>query len=478
MFNIYYLIAIVGNRVVSFGTLLVLAYVLTPHEFGVYTLAFTNAVIIQSLASNWILIGGSRYIALSPGDDTIPVSTLALAMMAVLALFLLAPLLYAIAPFTRMSTYLVALVGGWASALLIYDLTGGVQNARQEVVAYTRLSLGRNLLASALALIGGRLLNAEGAIAGQIVGALAVVLFLPSARGTWRNVRLSLASLDVMKAMFRFGAVGTFATSLYMATGFALRNSVGYKLGDADAGLVALGSDLFFVPIALFVNTFAVTQMVPLNRSGAEHAASESRRAHLERFLDQTLLVILPYIVGGALLADRLVAFVLPGSLGERLETIATPAALFGASLGALYGLTASLLIFKHHRALVILTVLTVGATFGSTLYFSAVGLRAVLWAAAGVAAAAAIAGYLELAIAGGARLVTPARVRILLASGVMGLVVWLYTRLNTIEPISAVLLGLSVYAVLVVKLKVIGWRDLLNRKLRDVSQTETAIGD
>ena len=466
MINIYYLIAMVGNRVISFLTLLVLAYVLTPDDFGIYSLAFSNALVLQVIFSTWLSTGGGRYVSIADEGDNRALSTMAASTLALIAFFAAVALVHSLMPFTTFSRRIVVIVLGWTTAFLIYDMTSSVQAARQQVKAFTQLSLVRNTAASGLSLLGGYFADAEGAMIGQVLGAYIGVVFLPRARGAWGPARLAAASRPMLGAMFRFGSVGIFNTGLYMMTALAVRNPVGIRLGEAEAGLAALATDLFFIPVAVILNAFGLTQAVSLNRSGEADAGSESRRAHLEKLLDQTFLVILPYIAGGALLAAPLVDFLLPGDLGVRLFAIATPAALFGACLIAFYGMTGALLTFKHHRALTALTITTVLAILADSWFLAPYGLTTVLWVAAAIAGAAALIAYLILAIAGGARLLTPARVRVGAATALMAAAIVTYRQLNDIEPLSALLLGVGIYVLAVVKLGVIGWRELLRQKL------------
>ncbi len=480
MINVFYLAAVFGNRLITFLAVLALAYVLSPTDFGIYTLAFTNALVLQIVLSNWITNGAGRYMSVAAGGDHGPVSTVAGAVAAVFLLLSIATIVYAFVPFTSVPRNMVALVLCWSATLMLYELTSVMQSAQSQVAAFSTLSLIRNSAGAILSLAGAFLSGAEGAIVGQIIGAIAALLFIPSARDVWRHAHPRWAKRSLLRAIFSFGIVGTFASGLYMSVNFAIRNPVAVALGEDQAGLVALAGDLFFVPITLIINAFALTQMPELYRRIEAQAGPEVRAALLTDFVDQILLFTLPYLAGGALLAAPLVAFVLPGELGDNLAAIAAPAALFGAAMGLLNALTIPLLVFRHHLTLVLLALCTVIATLVSTLLLAPRGVPAVLGGATTVIALSALAAYAVLGIRGGAGILNGTRLRMIFAAAVMLTLVWAYRQINSAEPLSALLLGIAVYGAAVTYLGAFKLGDVLHSRTRpkDAAQAPNNLTD
>lgn len=465
MIHVQYFIAVIGNRVVSFAAFLLLAYMITPHEFGLYTLAFTNSTLVYALASTWITMGGGRLVSLAHETDRAVEHTVVASLLGTLAVIALGVLAYLIQPFRPVPPILAVLVGCWSAALIIYDVTGMLQTSRQQVAAYARFALTRNVAGSAFALAGAWLGNAEGAIAGQIIGALGATIALSSARSVWFGLSPRLGQWSHVRTMLHFGGIATCVTSLYTLTNFAIRNPVVATLGEAATGRFALATDLLFVPIALVINAFGATVGVAASRHSMDEDPKRRSEA-LAGYVDQMLLVIIPYGVGGVLLASSLVDFLLPGRLGSQLAGIATPAAAFAAALALAYSLAGLLLTFKLYRPLLVITIMMTLAMFAASLHFAPRGLAPLFWAVAVVAAAAAAAVYIVLGTAGRAGLMNRERAGIALATLAMAGVVIVYRSINQVEPVTAVLLGVVVYFVILDRAKVMKWTDLLARRL------------
>lgn len=96
--------------------------------------------------------------------------------------------------------------------------------------------------------------------------------------------------------------------------------------------------------------------------------------------------LVIPFMVGGALIADRAIELVLPGRVGAGIAPLAPAAAVFGGSFALLYATAMMLLIFDYRRLLIVVAIVTVATnTVVQALLPTWVTLPQLLWAASAI---------------------------------------------------------------------------------------------
>lgn len=383
-----YAVAVFGNRAIAFLNVLLIAYLLDQESFGLYTLLATNALLLQLILGSWASASVSKYMPTASAERRFaPLSTVLLGLLLLGTIELVSVLGFVAFPLPEVPSVYIAVVVLWSLALVIYEVTLAAQNALGQSKGYALVALSRNGLALALSLsaaLGG--LGVIGAAAGQILGTLLPCFGLSSARAVWRQASLRNSSLPQLREQIAFGVGGLIASGLYVLFNASMRNIVAASQGKVVLGQLSLACDLFFVPLALIVNVLFLAKMPRLYVLSASAARHEDRRIELRTIARGLVALVIPFMLAGALIADRVIAAVLPGRVGIGLSPLAPAAAVFGGAFALLYATTMLLLIFDRRRWLVLVatTTVTVNATIQALLPHAATAVQA-LWAASGV---------------------------------------------------------------------------------------------
>ena len=359
-----YAVAVFGNRAIAFLNVLLIAYLLDQESFGLYTLLSSNALLLQLIAGSWASASVSKYMPIAESRDRFaPLSTALIGLLLLAAIEVVATLAYVAFPTSAVPPIYVVVVVGWSLALIVYEVTLAAQNALGLSKAYAIVALSRNSLALILSLSAAWCgMGVIGAAIGQIIGTLLPSLALPSSFAVWRQVALRSGSLDRLRQQVIFGVGGLVASGLYVLFSTSMRNIVVVSHGKAATGHLSLSCDLFFVPLALIVNVLFLAKMPQLYILSASPERHGERLIELRTIARGLAALIVPFLVAGALIADRLIAAVLPGDVGASIAPLAPAAAVFGGSFALLYATCMMLLIFDYRLWLLITAIGTVAA--------------------------------------------------------------------------------------------------------------------
>lgn len=469
--NYTYFLAVIGNRAIALLCVVILAYLLPASDFGVYALSATNALLLEIVLSSWIATSASKYLATAtPEQRPGLVGALLASMIGIAALMAVLLSAYLVAPFAPFGATDLALVAGWAAALMIYDVTLAAKNALDRPGAYAALAIARNL--GALILSVGLVAagyGLRGAIVGQIVGTIAPVFLLPHSAGIWLTARVRGLRWQRIGEMFRFGISGTLALGLYMLFNAGGRNAVAHAIGEEQAGYLMLAVDLFYGPMILVGSAYSLSRMRGLYKGEAEDSP-EAQREQISSFLFINLFFALPYAVGGAILAPDIAGLVLTAPAEQGVVPIAAAAVVLSAAMLMMYAATYPLIVFNRRPYLIPAVLGTAALNAALQLYFAHAGaaLPDLAWLSAGLL----VLAVLLLVAVGHARgfLFLPwlAVLKVILASALMGVVVLLYRHwLPTGEPFSACLLGAGTYFAATAAMKIAHMRELLPARVR-----------
>jgi O-antigen/teichoic acid export membrane protein len=317
--NAYYVLALVAGRVFTVLTVVALSYILNSHDFGIFVIIATNALLIHILAFSWISNSSWKDVSSLSGADQKARISNSLEYAALLSLF---PLLAAAAllavDFGKFQYVALTLIV--AVVTLFYELLLVISNARGRSRDYSFIALSRGLLSSALAVslaLAG--FGVWGAVGGQIAGTVLTIICRKSFWEMWSRMEPRRVSRYELGAQLKFGLISAFALNLYLMGSALCRNFILIWLGEAEAGYFGLSADLFYAPIALLATALSLSSIPQLYRS----AGKESGASHASDFLAGVLAVSIPYALAGPFVGPALADLFLRPAMSEPVSQIA-----------------------------------------------------------------------------------------------------------------------------------------------------------
>lgn len=376
----FYLISVVGTRLIGVITILILSHIMPPFSFGKFALINTNALLLQMVFGSWLVSIASRALVTDGNviDREMMSAILSVVLVLVAVILSGAAALGVLHP--DMGVHVIA-TAVLAIAFIIYDTTLAAKNALGREAAYATFAVYRNAFALVLSVVFVLLgLGFLGPVAALLVGTAIPLLLLPSARAIWGNAKPSLAALARVRQHLAWGLSGGLTLGIYILVTAPARNIIADHFGASAVGIWILGADLFFGPLVVIGNAYALSQvrLIYLAAAASDLIALDRRARELMEF---TLTLAIPYCVGGLLFAEEAFRFVLSDDQARLAAGIATAAAIQGPALLILYSL-ASIVLARHRFWLVAAQVVSVmllvavaahaGDSFLKAVYFSA----------------------------------------------------------------------------------------------------------
>lgn len=460
-----YAIAVFGNRIIGFLNLLILAYLLSADDFGIYALMATNALVMQLIFGSWASASISKYVSISNDNGRGAISNAIMGIIIVMAFYMLLVVTYVCLPFAGISPVHVAIVLAWSLALAVYEVILSAENALHRPKAYALLALVRNGAALLLSVSAAWAeFGVNGAALGQVAGTLLPSLLLPSALVMWRMIDLRLATFARLREQVVFGLGGMIAFGFYVLFSMALRNMVGLSSGEAAAGRVSLATDLFYVPLALVINILFLGKMPRLYILSSTKEGRSERNSQLLLMAKGIVILTIPYMIAGYLIAGDVVAALLPGRVGEGIAPLAAAATVFGGGFALLYAATMILLIFEHRSALIMVSIGTILCNvvvlgFAVRLRWSAA--IDLLWLATVIVLLCAVGTSSWILRREGVALPWSFWARIGIANAAMVAVLLVALQLGIIAIIAAALLGGALYLLIIRQVGAISIEDV-----------------
>lgn len=342
-----YLLALIGARLISIASLLILSHVMTAHAFGQFSLINTNALAIQMIAGSWLVSIANRTMVSAEGAiDRAMMAALLAAMLIITGIVLVAGLAYG-AMHPAMSWTALA-TAALAIAFIIYEMALALKNAIGQEAAYASFAIYRNVLALALAL--GLVLAGSGPL-GPVMGLLAATVFslafLPGTRRLWTIARPSWAELKLLRAHLGHGLAGGVALGIYILVNAPSRNLFAEQFGAGISGIWILCSDISYGPLAVLGNAYGLSQ-IRLIYIAATAGDASSLRLRARALLESTISIAVPYSIGACLFARQAVNLLLSQEQTQIAATIVVPATLQGAALLVLYAMTSVMLALRR----------------------------------------------------------------------------------------------------------------------------------
>jgi len=331
-----YMLAKIIPGLMAFTALSVYTHLLTPSQYGVYTLIFTAAMFVNTTVFNWIPVGMVRFWPGGTYTDKTFIST-----MGVLYRFLSLPIIIlavAISFFIANESigYLIAwlaLLCGFVShrfGLMLKTAQMQPTNYAIMLISYSVLAL---TLGSTLAYLG---FGAMGLLIGVATGML--IPSLIQTTKSWLQFDASAYSPELTQKLVIYGMPLAASFLLDEIANVSDRYMLAWLSGEAEAGKYAVGYDLAGNSILMVmnaVNLAAYPMIVKLLDTKGKEAALEYFKTYAVLLLGLSI----PAVVGLSLVGPNIVDLVIGDEYKESV-TLLLPwvsSAVFFMGAGAFY---------------------------------------------------------------------------------------------------------------------------------------------
>ena len=331
-----YVLAKAIPGLMAFTALAVYTHLLTPQEYGVYTLIFSAALFLHSAIFNWLPVGMMRFWPGGTYSDKAFISTLGMLylrlsipvlIVAVLAM-LIADKAYALPILAG-----VLLLAGFAVLMIGQQLQSAQMLPNRYAVmtiCYSILALG---LGAALAYLDfGPVGVAVGVACGMLIPAIII-----SAR-SWVLFDRSLYTPELTQKLLMYGMPLAASFFLDEIANLSDRYMLAWLVDEAEAGKYAVGYDLAGNSIMMVMNAInlaAYPMIVKL-------LDQKGREAALEYFNTYVILLLgisIPAVMGLSLVGPGLVHLMIGEEYRDSVVLLLpwVASALFFMGLGAFY---------------------------------------------------------------------------------------------------------------------------------------------
>lgn len=391
--NLYYLLGTVGNRLVGLASILALAVLLSPVDFGIFTLSVSVALFTNILLAWWMNSAAYRYIQSNHDDESKrSISTLLGAAIFVgIVVFALDAGIMAL--FLNKTWGAAILTGILGLALMMFDLTLAANNALGQARAYASLSVVRNLavfgLASSAAIFQ---LGVGGVLIAYCIGTVLPMAIIHSSSRFWGLASIARFSRPHLLRMAKFGFAGALSLGVYMLIQAPGRMAMDLNVGPAYAGYYALALDIAFAPIVLLGTSYSLSRIKGIFQNTGENQDVAVREVSHQ--FEVFFLFVVPYASILGMIAPEISYFFVNSQSASSITSIAIPA-LIQAGLIALGSCIASALLVTGRSRVMVLFLLVLAIGNALTIGLSAAESFAhVVWMST---------GFLSLVVALGA---------------------------------------------------------------------------
>ena len=331
-----YVLAKAIPGLMAFTALAVYTHLLTPQEYGVYTLIFSAALFLHSAIFNWLPVGMMRFWPGGTYSDKAFISTLGMlylrlsipvVIIAVLAMLVLgkAYALPILAGLVLLAGFAVLMIGQQLQSAQMLPNRYAVMT-----ISYSILALG---LGAVLAYMGfGPIGVVVGVASGMLVPAIII-----SAR-SWALFDRSLYTPELTQKLLMYGMPLAASFFLDEIANLSDRYMLAWLVDEAEAGKYAVGYDLAGNSIMMVMNAInlaAYPMIVKL-------LDQKGREAALEYFNTYVILLLgisIPAVMGLSLVGPGLVDLMIGEEYRESVILVLpwVASALFFMGLGAFY---------------------------------------------------------------------------------------------------------------------------------------------
>ncbi|WP_244919865.1 oligosaccharide flippase family protein [Rhizobium grahamii] len=300
-----YMIANAISAAFGFVSVVLFTRMLSPHEYGIYVVGTGVAGVISTLLFGWIKFSVLRFE--SEGGDKDVRTT---ALYAYVGLVLVSPLVVAATwLITENSSRYVVPAVFVAFMVGLFEFVQEIFRSRQQTGAYMWSVILRAVLtvvfSAGLVMLFG--MGGQGLLIS--VACSYLVTLLVYAPGVWRRPRHPFDA-DLLKEMLRFGVPMTVSSFVFVLHTVLDRIIIVTYMGETAAGVYGAAADLVR-QIILFPGVAIGSATIPVAIRLLTQDGREATNRHLTETAEMLLAVLMPMVVGLALVAPGFASLIL-----------------------------------------------------------------------------------------------------------------------------------------------------------------------
>ena len=331
-----YMLAKIIPGLLAFTALSVYTHLLTPEQYGVYTLIFTAAMFLNATLFNWLPVGMVRF---WPGgkysEDTF-ISTMG---MLYRCLSLPVILLVVIISFTVESDNIRYVLAGLMLLVGFVSHRFGLmlKSAQMEPTSYAVMIISYSILA----LFFGSLFAYLGWGPFGVLLGVGIGMLIPSLVQTtkiWLRYNPALFSPELTQQLVIYGMPLAASFLLDQVTNVSDRYMLAWLSGEAEAGKYAVGYDLAGNSILMIMNAINLAAY-PMIVKLLDTKGKEAALAYFKTYAILLFGVSIPAVVGLSLVGPNIIDLVIGDAYRESV-TLLLPwvsCAIFFMGAGAFY---------------------------------------------------------------------------------------------------------------------------------------------
>ena len=420
-----YILAKIIPAIMAFAALSLYTHLLSPDEYGTYTLIFAGTVLLHNVLFNWLPAGTLRFWSNKDFDSNTFTSTLASSYIKI-SLFLFVIALMGI--FFFWDTPAVSWISSayvFLIALALFTITQNLFTAKIEPEYYAYLAITYSILAL---VIGGILaylgFGAVGVISGIAIGYLIPSFFV--FKKTWLPYKKETSSPELFKKLLTYGLPLASAALLEELVKVSDRFMLAGLQDKAQAGLYAVGYDLSGNSILMImsaINLAAYPVIIKLLDTEGKDVAMD----YFRHYVILLLGIAIPAVIGLNLVGPDLVYLLIDPEYHESVIYL-LPWITFAVFLMGLQAFYFDLAFQLGHYVIMIVKIGIVIAVVNLSLNYWLIPIMGMKGAAIATITSFAIGSILS-AIMGRKRFKLPFPLKefakITVASLVMGFCLW-----------------------------------------------------
>jgi len=313
--SVIYILAKLIPGLMAFVALSLYTHLLTPEEYGLYTLLFTGVVFLHNVVFNWLSSGTLRYWASSKYSESEFTNTLSTSFLKIsTALFILVIILLG---FNWGTEAVLWIISGYMFliSLSLFTITQNIFSASILPINYAVLTISYSVLALSFGAIFAYLgYGAIGVILGIGLGTFLPAIFVY--KNIWLPFNVTKYNPELFKRLVIYGIPLAAAALIEEVTKVTDRFMLAGIRGKSDAGLYAVGYDLSgnsILMIMAALNVAAYPVIIKLLDNEGVKAATD----YFKKYVILLLGVSIPAVIGLNLVGPNLVHLLIDDAYQE-----------------------------------------------------------------------------------------------------------------------------------------------------------------
>lgn len=316
-----YLVSKILPAVFSLALLAVFTRLLTPAQYGSYSLTILVAGLANAVCLRWINLGVGRYLP-DCQNKIEQQQLLGTARFVTLLISIILVFLFLVVHGFRESigfSVIFYMVGLMAASQAWYDLNLKVQNANLNPVNYG-LTLG---VKSSVALVLGCIVVYLGFGAEGASITLVIALYIASllSINLWRAVPLTYVDKNQLAKLWDYGAPLTITFLLIFIIDASDRLFIDKMLGAQSLGVYSAAYEFILYSIGSFIAVVQLTTFPLVNNAFANHGATGARE-QLKKSFVFLFAIIMPITFGLIAVSSNIADVIMGGEFSEQAALI------------------------------------------------------------------------------------------------------------------------------------------------------------